>query len=47
VLSAVSAIDNVPGAVVIMAILFAALLAVTVPALGGRAFARWRLTGGL
>lgn len=47
VLSAVAAIDNPPGVLVIMAILFAAILAVTVPALGGRAFARWRLTGGL
>jgi hypothetical protein len=47
VLSPIAAIDNVPGVVVIMAILFAALIAVAVPALGGRAFARWRLTGGL
>lgn len=47
VLSAVAAIDNAPGVVVILAILFAAILAVSVPALGGRAFARWRLTGGL
>jgi hypothetical protein len=38
-------VDN--GIVVVMALVIAALLAVLVPALGGRAFARWRMTGGL
>ena len=38
-------IDN--GVVVIMALLLAAILAITLPALGGRAWARWRTTGGL
>lgn len=47
VISILGAADIDNGVVVIMAILIAALLAVTVPALGARAFARWRMTGGL
>ena len=47
VLGALGSMNNPPGILVIMGLLVAALLAVTVPALGGRAFARWRLTGGL
>ncbi len=35
------------AAVVILALVIAALLAVIVPALAARAFARWRMTGGL
>jgi hypothetical protein len=47
VLSALSAANIDNGVVVVMAILVAALLSITVPALGARAFARWRMTGGL
>jgi hypothetical protein len=47
VLGALGSMSNPPAILVIMGILLAALLAVAVPALGARAFARWRLTGGL
>jgi hypothetical protein len=47
VLGALGSMSNPPAILVIMGILLAALFAVAVPALGARAFARWRLTGGL
>ncbi len=47
ILSIVSAIDSDSPAVTILAILLAALISIAVPALGGRAYARWRMTGGL
>lgn len=47
VLSIVAAINVDSAIVTILAILVAALLSIAVPALGARAFARWRLTGGL
>ena len=47
VISILGAVDAESGIVIVMALVLAALLAVVVPALGARAFARWRLTGGL
>jgi hypothetical protein len=47
VISILSAVNAESGIAIVMALVLAALLAVAVPALGARAFARWRLTGGL
>jgi hypothetical protein len=47
VISLLAAVDAESGIAIVMALVLAALLAVAVPALGARAFARWRLTGGL
>lgn len=46
-ISIVSAANVQNGVVIIMVILLAAALSIVVPALGGRAYARWRMTGGL
>ena len=47
VISLLSAVNAESEIVVVMALVLAASFAVAVPALGARAFARWRLTGGL
>jgi hypothetical protein len=47
VISLLAAVNAESGIAIVMALVLAALLAVAVPALGARAFARWRLTGGL
>ena len=47
VISILAAADAESGIAIVLALVLTALVAVAVPALGARAFARWRLTGGL
>ena len=47
ILGVVSAIASDSPAVTILGILLAALISIAMPALAGRAYARWRMTGGL